>query len=270
MIPVSLRSALMLACALAFATPALAQQSKSAGGTAGKPTTVNGVVIPESSIDFMVRMQVQKGVPDSPQLRSAARENLVVMELLVQEAYRMGIPKQPEVKTQLDILRGQVISHAYVDEFTKTHPVTDAQLKAEYDRIRASVGEKEYKARHILVGTEDEAKAIIVKLKKGEKFEDLAKLSKDPGSKDKGGELDWNSPAGYVKPFADAMVKLQKGQFTEQPVQSRFGWHVILLEDVRPVKFPTLDEVKPQLTERLQQQALEKQIAALRAKAKIE
>jgi peptidyl-prolyl cis-trans isomerase C len=269
MITVSIRHAVALACALALAGPALAQQAKSGAAAAGKPTTVNGVVIPDSSIDLIVQMQVKQGVPDSPQLRSAVRDSLVVTELLVQDATRKGIPKRPEVQTQLDLARSQIISRAYRDDFTKTHPVTDAELKAEYDRIRAGVGDKEYKARHILVDNEDEAKAIIVKLKKGEKFEDLAKASKDPGSKDNGGELEWNSPAGYVKPFADAMVKLQKGKYTEQPVQSRFGWHVILLEDVRPVKFPALAEVKPQLTERIQQQELEKQIAALRAKAKI-
>jgi peptidyl-prolyl cis-trans isomerase C len=266
----SLRHAATLACALAFAVPAFAQQAKSAGDTPAKATKVNGVTIPNSQIDMIVQMQARQGVPDSPQLRMAVRDSLVVTELMVQEATRKGIPKQPEVQTQLDLARAQIISRAYRDDFAKTHPVTDAELKAEYDRIRKGVGDKEYKARHVLVETEDEAKAIIVRLKKGEKFEDLAKLSKDPGSKDQGGALEWNAPSGYVKPFADAMVKLEKGKYTEQPVQSRFGWHVILLEDVRPARFPSLEEVKPQLTERLQQQALEKNVAALRAKAKIE
>jgi peptidyl-prolyl cis-trans isomerase C len=159
---------------------------------------------------------------------------------------------------------------AYVADFVKTHPVSDAQLKAEYDRLRAARGDKEYKARHILVEKEEEAKAVIADLKKGKKFEELAKQSKDPGSKDRGGELDWNSPSGYVKPFADAMVKLEKGKYTEQPVQTQFGWHVILVEDVRPTKFPAFEEVKPQLTERLQQQAFSKSVADLRAKAKVE
>lgn len=265
-----LRHAATLACAIAFAAPALAQQTKSAGDVSTKATKVNGVTIPDSHVDMIVRMQTQQGVPDSPQLRSAIRESLVMTELLVQEATRNGIAKKPEVQTQLALARGQIISRAYRDDFAKAHPITDADLKAEYERIRAGVGDKEYKARHILVDSEDEAKGIIVKLKKGDKFEDLASASKDPGSKDRGGALEWNSPAGYVKPFSDAMVKLEKGKYTEQPVQSRFGWHVILLEDVRPARFPSLDEVKPQLTERLQQQALEKNVAELRAKAKIE
>jgi peptidyl-prolyl cis-trans isomerase C len=174
------------------------------------------------------------------------------------------------VQAQIDFVRQQVIVNAYRADFLKTHPVTDAQVKAEYDRIKSSMGDKEYKARHILVDKEPDATEIIAKLKRGEKFEDLAKASKDPGSKDRGGELDWNSPAGYVKPFSDAMVKLDKGKYTEAPVQTQFGWHVIRVDDVRPTKFPGLDEVKGQVTERLQQQALEKNLADLRAKAKIE
>ena len=117
---------------------------------------------------------------------------------------------------------------------------------------------------------EDEAKAVIAELKKGRKFEELAKQSKDPGSKDRGGDLDWNSPAGYVKPFGDAMVKLEKGKYTEVPVQTQFGWHVILVEDVRQAKFPTFDEIKPQLTERLQEQSFSRTVSDLRAKAKVE
>lgn len=267
---VSMRHAVTLACALAFGAPAFAQQAKSAGDAAAKVTKVNGVTIPSSRVDVIVRMQTEQGTPDSPQLRAAILESLVATELMVQEATRKGLAKNPAVQTQLDLARGQIISLAYRDDFAKTHPVTDASLKAEYDRIRAGVGDKEYKARHILVEKEDEAKAIIARLKKGEKFEDLAGASKDPGSKANGGALEWNSPAGYVKPFSDAMVKLEKGKYTEQPVQSRFGWHIILLEDVRPARFPSFDEVKPQLTERLQQQALEKNITELRAKAKIE
>ncbi len=270
MITLSIRHAVTLACALAFAVPAFAQQAKAPAETSAKVTKVNGVAIPAASVDAIVAMQVAQGTPDSPQLRAAILESLVATELMAQEATRMGLAKQPDVQTQLVLVRGQILSHAYREDFAKSHPVSDAALKAEYDRIRSGVGDKEYKVRHILVDKEDEAKAIIVKLKNGEKFEELAVVSKDPGSKTKGGALDWNSPAGYVKPFSEAMVKLEKGKFTEQPVQSRFGWHVILLEDVRPAKFPSMEQVKPQLTERLQQQALEKQVAELRAKAKID
>jgi len=132
------------------------------------------------------------------------------------------------------------------------------------------MGDKEYKARHILVEKEGEAKEIVEKLKKGEKFEELAKVSKDPGSKEHGGDLNWNLPGGFVKPFSDAMVKLEKGKYTEVPVQSQFGWHVIQLDDVRPAKFPDYNEVKPKLEQRLHEVAFEKAVQDLRAKAKVE
>jgi peptidyl-prolyl cis-trans isomerase C len=270
-IPVTrLAAALAIAAATSIASlPALGQQAK-AGGASGKAATVNGVAIPQSRVDAIVRAQARQGVPDSPQLRDAVKERLVMDEIVSQEAARKGVTKNPDVQAQIDFVRQQVIVNAYRADFLKAHPVTDAQVKAEYDRIKSSMGDKEYKARHILVDKEPEATEIIAKLKRGEKFEDLAKVSKDPGSKDRGGELDWNSPAGYVKPFSDAMVKLDKGKYTEAPVQTQFGWHVIRVDDVRPTKFPALDEVKGQVTERLQQQALEKNLADLRAKAKIE
>jgi peptidyl-prolyl cis-trans isomerase C len=265
-----LAAALAIAAATSIASlPALGQQAK-ASGASGKAATVNGVAIPQSRVDAIVRAQARQGVPDSPQLRDAVKERLVMDEIVSQEAARKGVTKNPDVQAQIDFVRQQVIVNAYRADFLKTHPVTDAQVKAEYDRIKSSMGDKEYKARHILVDKEPDATEIIAKLKRGEKFEDLAKASKDPGSKDRGGELDWNSPAGYVKPFSDAMVKLDKGKYTEAPVQTQFGWHVIRVDDVRPTKFPGLDEVKGQVTERLQQQALEKNLADLRAKAKIE
>jgi peptidyl-prolyl cis-trans isomerase C len=262
-----LRLSARAVCLLGFAlpvTPVLAQAA------AEKVATVNGVAIPKSRVDLVVKAQAARGMGDNEQLRGEIRERLIVREVVAQEANRKGLARNADVQAQLDLARQEVLWQAYVADFVKTHPVSDAQLKAEYDRLRAARGEKEYKARHILVEKEEEAKAVIGDLKKGKKFEELAKQSKDPGSKDRGGELDWNSPSGYVKPFSDAMVKLEKGKYTEQPVQTQFGWHVILVEDVRPTKFPAFDEVKPQLTERLQQQAFSKSVGDLRAKAKVE
>jgi peptidyl-prolyl cis-trans isomerase C len=152
----------------------------------------------------------------------------------------------------------------------KTHPVTEDQIKKEYEDIRAKLGNKEYKARHILVENEAEAKAIIEKLKKGEKIEDLAKASKDPGSKERGGDLGWANPASFVPPFSAAMTKLEKGKFTETPVKSDFGWHVIQLEDTRELKLPPIDEAKGQIGQQLQQRMVQKHIEDLRAKAKVE
>jgi peptidyl-prolyl cis-trans isomerase C len=155
------------------------------------------------------------------------------------------------------------------DELKKS-PVTDAQVQAEYDKQKAAAGQKEYRVRHILVEKEDDAKGIIEKLKKGEKFEELAKVSKDPGSAAKGGELDWAGPDAYVKPFSEAMMKLEKGKFTEQPVQSQFGWHVIQLEDVRDAQFPPLTQVNAQIRESLQQKRVQAFVEDLRKKAKVQ
>jgi peptidyl-prolyl cis-trans isomerase C len=251
-----------------FARDAVAQDKGAAA--ASRIATVNGVAIPKSRVDVIVRGQAQRGVPDSEGLRNEIKEQLIVREIVTQEATKKGLAKSPDVVAQLDLARQEVLWNAYIADFIKNTPISDAQLKAEYERVKAQRGDKEYKARHILVEKEDEAKQVIAELKKGKKFEDLAKQSKDPGSKDRGGELDWNSPAGYVKPFSDAMVKLTKGKYTEVPVQTQFGWHVILLEDVRDTKLPALEEVKPQITQALQQQQFAKTVQELRAKAKVD
>jgi peptidyl-prolyl cis-trans isomerase C len=257
----------LLALGLLFPSAAALAQAQA---NTGKVATVNGVAIPKARVDVIVKAQAGRGMADSEQLRSEIRERLIVHEVVTQEATKKGLAKSADVQAQLDLARQQVLWQAYVADFVKAHPVSDADVKAEYDRLKTSRGDKEYKARHILVEKEDEAKAIIADLKKGKKFEELAKQSKDPGSKDRGGDLDWNSPAGYVKPFADALVKLEKGKYTETPVQTQFGWHVIQLEDVRAAKFPSIEEVKPQITEKLQEQAFSKVVADLRAKAKVE
>jgi peptidyl-prolyl cis-trans isomerase C len=251
-----------------FARDAAAQDKGAAAST--RVATVNGVVIPKARADVIVRGQAQRGVPDSEGLRNEIKEQLIVREIVAQEATKKGLAKNAEVAQQLELGRQEVLWNAYIADFIKNTPITDAQLKAEYDRVKAQRGDKEYKVRHILVEKEDEAKQVIADLKKGRKFEELAKQSKDPGSKDRGGDLDWNSPAGYVKPFSDAMVKLTKGKYTEVPVQTQFGWHVILLEDVRDTQFPPLDQVKPQITQALQQQQFTKTVQDLRAKAKVE
>jgi peptidyl-prolyl cis-trans isomerase C len=268
-IRLSLAAALALGLGLPVAT-AFAQAQPQAQGGASKAATVNGVTIPAARIDSIVKAQGARGVPDSPQLRNEVREQLIVREIIAQEATRKGLAKNVDVQAQLELARQQVLWNAYIADFIKSNPIPDAQLKAEYEKLRSTRGDKEYKTRHILLEKEDEAKAVIAELKKGRKFEELAKQSKDPGSKDRGGDLDWNSPAGYVKPFGDAMVKLEKGKYTEVPVQTQFGWHVILVEDVRQAKFPSFDEIKPQLTERLQEQAFSRSVTDLRAKAKVD
>lgn len=244
------------------AAPAAAPAAAAAAAPAGK------ALYPPAQFDLMLKERIAQGQTDSPELRNAIREELNTRELLVREAKKANMDKNADIKQQMDLASQTVLVRAYVTDWIKKNPIPDAELKKEYDTIKAQMGDKEYKVKHILVEKEDEAKDIIAQLQKGAKFEDLAKQrSKDPGSKDRGGDLDWNAPAGFVKPFADAMVATPKGKFTPQPVQTQFGYHVILVEDIRDAKVPPFDEVKPQLQQRLQAAYLDKYFKELRAKA---
>jgi peptidyl-prolyl cis-trans isomerase C len=232
---------------------------------------VNGVALPQSRADYLMQQQLQRGGADTEQMRGMVRDELVNREIIMQEAQKAGIAKQPEVQTQLDMARQEIIVGAYLRDYARKHPVSDAEIQKEYDKAKAQHGDKEYKARHILVETEDQAKALIAELKKGGKFDDLAaKNSKDTGSAQRGGDLDWNVPATYDRQFSEAMVKLEKGKYTDTPVRTRFGFHIIQLDDVRPAKFATLAEVKPRIQQMLVQNKIEELVRGLRAKAKIE
>ena len=231
---------------------------------------VNGKPVPSTRMDAMVKEMTTQGQQDTPQLRAMVKEELINREILIQEADKQGLGSSAEVRNQIEIARQSIVIRALVTDYLKKHPVSDAEIKTEYDKFKAQAGDKEYHARHILVEKEDEAKAIIVKLKGGAKFEELAKQSKDPGSAANGGDLDWASPASFVKPFSDAMVALQKGQMTETPVKTQFGFHVIKLDDVRAAKIPTMEEVKPQIADSLKQKKLQAFQQELRGKAKIQ
>jgi len=186
---------------------------------------------------------------------------------LAREARKKGLQNNTDIKTQMDLASQTVLVRAYVSDWVRSNPIPDADLRKEYDLIKTQIGDREYKVAHILVEKEDEAKEVINDLQKGQKFADVAKSrSKDPGSKDKGGDLDWNAPANFVKPFSDAMVATPKGKFTPQPIQTQFGWHVILIEDVRDAKVPPYEEVKPQLSQRMQAAWLDRYFKELRAK----
>lgn len=237
----------------------------------GNVATVNGVAIPQQRMDFFLRTLAAQGRPDSPELRALVKEELVNRELMTQEAVRRGLHKRPDVTSQLELTRQDVLSRAFMQEVAKGATVSEDAMKKEYERIKGQLGTKEYKPRHILVKSEDEAKEIIAQIKKGASFEKIAaEKSQDTGNKSRGGELDWSVPGSYVKPFGDALVKLKKGQLTDAPVQSNFGWHVIRLDDERGLKVPSYEEVKPNLQQQLQRQAGEKILTDLRAKAKIE
>src|SRR6266540_3812793 len=259
---------LLAALSLCLAIPVWAQTAAKA--PAPKAVTVNGKPIPKARLEFIVKQRTTQGQPDNDQARKAILDNLITQEVVAQEADRRGLAKSADVRTQLELLRQQVLVQAVVQDHLKTHPIKDEQMLEEYDKVKASRGDKEYKARHILVDKDTEANEIIAQLKKGSKFEDLAKQSKDPGSKEKGGDLDWNPPSTFVKPFSEARTKLEKGKYTETPVQTQFGWHVIQLDDVRTAQFPAFDTVRQQLLTRMQEQEVQKFVGELRSKAKIE
>jgi peptidyl-prolyl cis-trans isomerase C len=243
----------------------------SAHGQNNVVARVNGVAIPQAHLELLVKNLIAQGRPDSPEMREALKQQMINRELMVQEAARRGLDKNSEIAARLAFARQDVLSTAYVNEIFKATPVTDEALKKEYERIKAQLGAREFKVRHILVAKEDEAKEIIALIRKGGNFEKLAaERSMDPGSKGNGGDLDWGPPGRYVKPFGDALLKLKKGQMTETPVQTNFGWHVIRLDDERATRVPGFDEAKPQLQQMLQGQIVEKAVGDLRAKAKIE
>ena len=258
-------SRLTLALFVALSLPGVAlAQSKA------KVATVNGIAVPKSRVDAIVRAQEAQGQKDTPELRATLRDRLIMLEVIAQEAKSKKLDKTADVVSQIELARTNILAQAFHTDYLKRHPVSEDALKAEFEKIKTQMGDKEYKARHILLENESEAKEIVEKLKKGGKFEELAKASKDPGSKDNGGDLAWNLPGGFVKPFSDAMVKLQKGKFTETPVRSQFGWHVIQLEDVRPAQIPEFDQIKADLQQRMQEAMFQKAVSDLRAKAKVE
>lgn len=261
--------------ALSACKPGDANKASASSPDAAKDSvvaTVNGVEIKKSRVDLIVKQQAARGAPDTPEVRKSIIDNLILQSLLAQEAGKKEMDKQPETATQLELAKQSILANAYVQDYMKNAPVSDEALKAEYEKLKAARSGTEYKARHILVKEEAAAKDIIAKLKKDVKqFEALAKeKTQDPGSKDTGGDLGWFNPQMMVPEFGAATAKLEKGKFTEEPVKSQFGYHVILLEDSRPIQPPPFDQVKEQLKQPVQQANLKKYFEDLKAKAKIE
>lgn len=249
---------LLIAVIAALASPVvLAQVAK-----------VNGVSIPQARADALLRELKTQGREDTPELRNMIKQELISREVMTQEAVKLGINKNPEVSVQLDIARQNVLVGAFLNEMARRNPATDDAVRKAHERFKDSPAANEYKARHILVGSEKEAQDIIAQLKGGADFAKIAaEKSRDEGTKSQGGELQWAAPNTYVRPFAEALAKLKKGGMTEAPVQSNFGWHVIRLDDVRPLNFET---IKPQLQQVVQRENVQKAVEELRAKAKVE
>ena len=257
-------------CGVAVSYAQQAAKPAAGGASSGGTVSVNGVAIPKSRIDLLVKAQAAQGKPESPELIAAVKDQLVLLELVSQEAAKKGMEKNPEIATRIAMGKQQILADAYVQDYVKSNPVSDDQLKGEYEKFKAQLGDKEYKPSHILVDKEDEAQPIIEQLKKGGDFAKIAKeKSKDTGSKENGGDLDWGPAARFVQPFADALKNLPKGQYTQTPVQTNFGYHVIKMDDIRDLKAPSFEEVKDNFRQRVQQQQVQKMLAELKAKAKI-
>ncbi len=251
---------------IAVSAVALAAALLPAAASAQNIAIVNGKAVPKARFDALIeQVTKQRGQPRTPELERQIKDALVLREMFVQEAERRGMQRSPEYRAQMDNVRQDILIGMLFNDFQKPGAISDAEVQAEYDQFKAQAGGKEFHARHILVEKEEEAKALIAQLKGGASFGELAKKSsKDPGSAGNGGDLDWAAPGSYVPEFSEAMVKLAKGKYTETPVKSQFGYHVIFLEDVREAKVPSLEELKPQIVQRLQQ----KKLADFREKVK--
>jgi peptidyl-prolyl cis-trans isomerase C len=233
--------------------------------------TVNGKVIKQSVYDYIAKDATARGQKVDDQVKDAITNKLIDSEIVYQEAQKLGLDKQPDYIAREELSRRELLTSAYLQDFVKKNPISDADSKAAYEEYKKAYGDKEYSARHILVKTETEAQEIIAKLGKGGDFAKIAKeKSLDPGSKEKGGDLGWFSPATMVKPFSDAVAALKKGGVTSAPIQTQFGWHVIKLIDTRASQPLAYDKVKDGLQKNLQQRNLEKMMTELRAKAKVD
>lgn len=262
--------------AVALATLTLSAQAgaaNSAPANGNKPfLIVNGVTIPVSHADVVRRDRAGRGAEPEGISDEAIREALTTLEVLSQTAERKGLDKRPDVQAVLELQRKELLVKLVQDDFVKTHTIADERIKAEYDKAKGKAGDTEYLARHILVDDEKKAKDLIAQLKKDKKlkFEDLAKKHSKDSSAKEGGKLGWMVPGNLVPEFAQAMVALKKGDYSATPVKSKFGWHVVKLEDVRKLDFPDYDKVKANIAKQLMQIDFRKHVDDLRKAAKVE
>ncbi len=268
----ALKISLALLAGVCAAPGVVAQKPPASPAAAAPIAVVNGKPIPSQRLEEVVNQLASQGRPDTAELRAAIRDQLIIREIFAQEADAKGLGRSPEVTRQLEQMREDLLIRALIQDYlANIDPVTDEDVNREYQRVHGSGGgDKEYRARHILVDKEDDARQIIAQLRKGEKFETLARRSRDVGSAQQGGDLDWATPDTYVKEFSEAMVALQKGRFTEKPVRTQFGFHVIRLDDVRTVSPPPMAQIAPQIRQDLERARIERLQQTLRAKAKVQ
>jgi peptidyl-prolyl cis-trans isomerase C len=259
--PISSSRTTLLLASIALAMPLVAQAQNLA--------IVNGKPVPKARADALMNQAVKQGQQMTPELEARVRDEVVLREIFQQEAEKRGLAATADYKNQMEFARQTILIRELFADYQKKNPVTEADIRAEYDKFKAQAAGTEIRARHILVEKEEEAKALIQQIKGGMSFEELAKKnSKDPGSGANGGDLDYANPASYVPEFAQALQKLQKGEMTEEPVKTQFGYHIIRYEDSRPAQFPEFDAVKPQIQQRLAQQKLGMFQEEIKSKAK--
>jgi peptidyl-prolyl cis-trans isomerase C len=252
-------AAALAAATLFMAAPAMAQNI----------AIVNGKPVPKARVDTLIQQAERSGQKVGPEVQQQARDQVVLREIFVQEAEKRGIAASADFRNQMELARQSILIRELFDDYRKKNPVADDEAKAEYDKFKAQSTGTEYRARHILVEKEDDAKSLIAQIKAGAKFEELAKKnSKDPGSGENGGDLDFAKADSYVPEFGQAMTKLKKGEMTPEPVKTQFGYHIIRLDDTREASFPAFDDVKGQIKQRIEQGKLQKFQEELRSKAK--
>ena len=236
----------------------------------GSVATVNGQKIPTETFDVFVQAVTGKPATEAtPEQKSQVLDQLIDMTIVAQAAEKEGLQNDPAAKARISLLTTQILAQAATEKYLKTHPVSETEVKADYDAQVANVP-MEYKAQHILVDTKEQAEAIIKELDAGADFAKLAaKDSKDPSGKN-GGDLGWFSLKSMVKPFSDAVAALKKGETTQQPVETQYGWHVIRLEDTRTPTIPAFDDVKQQVEQMTQRKKIEAYLEELRKNAKIQ
>ncbi|HNQ03501.1 MAG TPA: peptidylprolyl isomerase [Thiobacillaceae bacterium] len=267
----------VLALMATLSVPGLAADTVAPAGDRPEPQAdtpvarVNGVAIPALYMDFVRQSRIARNLPAEALTPDALRDGLVASELLVQEATRKGLDKEPSVAAALEFQRRELLAKAAVEDFVRKNPVSEADMKAEYDQAKAKTGDREYRVSHILVSTEREARDILAQLKKPKvKFETLAKKYSKDSSADNGGDIGWTVPANLVPEFAQAMTRLKKGETATSPVKTQYGWHVLRLTDTRTLDFPAYESIKGRIANQLQQLAIRRHVQALRAEARVE
>ena len=268
-----LLSGVTLAAEEKKAEPAAAPAAAKAPATFTIPdpvAVVNGAPITKAVFDQYAKQLRGKAKVDSAEASKSLVDQLVMEELLVQEAAKQKLADDPQIKQQLEMAQRNLLASTVVRRMLSTNAPSEEAIKKEYDTAVAAMKGKEYKASHILVDSEDKAKEVIAELKKGGNFAELAKTKSSDSSAANGGDLGWFTPSMMVPPFAEAVAKMEKGKYNEQPVKTDFGWHVIMLEDVRDATPPSMDELRPQIAQMLQSQMVNDYLEKLKSGAKIE